>query len=79
MCIYKIYTFCLYVYLSLFSAFRCIFHKTGLKADIKRFTETFPFVLLQESENLELNTSQHNYSDDVRIQKVLIFFSCFDL
>lgn len=37
-------------------------------------TETFPFVLLQESGNLELNTSQHNYYDDMRIQKVLRFF-----
>lgn len=64
---------------SLFSAFRYIFHKTSLKLNIKHFTATFPLVLLHKSENLELNTLQHNYCDYVRIQKILIFFSFYDL
>lgn len=71
---YKTYTFCFYIHFSLFSTFRYIFHKAELKLNIKHFTETLPFVLLQGSETLELNTSQHNYCDDVRIQEALILF-----
>lgn len=72
--IYTYIYFFFYVHFFLFSTFRYIFCKTELKLNIKHFTETFRFVLLQESENLELNTSQHYYCDDVRTQKVFGFF-----